>query len=129
MKIMGLDSGIVFNNDVGIDAPFWVKIADCNYDETEVCYWRKCWGIRNAIVNLFDGEDQYAYTLDRDAVIQIRKILKQFSNKKYWENYSHSIWSYEDMKRTLRRQRVALHWLARCMKKYPDLYVYFYDSY
>lgn len=129
MKIMGLDNGIVFQNDVGIDAPFWVKIEGCNYDETEVCYWRKCWGIRNAIVNLFDNEDQYLYMLDRDAVIQIGKILKQFSNKKYWESYARSIWSYKDMKRTLRRQRIALHWLARCMKKYPDLYVYFYDSY
>ena len=129
MKIMGLDNGIVFQNDVGIDAPFWVKIESCNYDETEVCYWRKCWGIRNAVINLFDNEDQYMYMLDRDTVIQIGKILKQFSNKKYWETHGHSIWEWSEIKRRLRRQRIALHWLARCMKKYPDLYVYFYDSY
>ena len=55
---MGLDNGIIVKNkykelleELGPDN--WGKYKSKDDDDYDLCYWRKCWGIRNAIIKKY----------------------------------------------------------------------------
>lgn len=130
---MGLDNGIIIKSNKEIKAPFWVKLDFFNnLDRTraEVCYWRKCWGIRNLIIDELNNgdEDFFEYRLLVSDIHNIRKVLKYFNNRKRWTRFGHSIWDWDEIKWKLVYQQMNLYWLARYMEK-NEVEVYFYDSY
>lgn len=130
---MGLDNGIVIKANKEIKAPFWIHLEyfdSMQHNHAEICYWRKCWGIRNLIIDklIDDKEDSGEYELSITDVNNIRRVLAYFNSAKKWERDSDSIWEWKEIRFTLLRQRVRLLWLTRYMKK-NNVKVYFYDSY
>lgn len=128
---MGLDNGIIVKKTELTKRLFKVK-KNCFYeyiDDFEIAYWRKCWNVRTDIFDITRGwnNDQSYTALDRDDLYNIIKLLKSY-NKKTWDS-GDSIWTWKEHKRCNRRHIRYLRRLARLMKKYPDLEVYFYDSY
>ena len=100
--------------------------------DLEVAYWRKCWNIRALIYETLGAEQENdsEVTMDRRDVLNVIKALKGV-NKKNWDNsgWGGSIWEWDEYKVNHRHNITNLKWLARFMKKHPDLEVYFYDSY
>lgn len=131
---MGLDNGIEIRrkenlpNCVLCFDEKWRK--ERGYD-LEVAYWRKCWNVRSAIGDALGSfYDNGQTDVNRDEVLAIIKELKKF-NKKNWEccGWNGSIWEWSEIKHHHRRCIRRLRRLARLMKKYPTIEVYFYDSY
>lgn len=132
---MGLDNGIRIKNIQKHEIPRRVILRsemEWTPGELELCYWRKCWNIRQGILSLLDvglNSDQYEFTLNRTQVLNIKDFLIDLlKNPKDWSN---SIWTYEEMKPVLEQDIKNLKWLARRMKWHPapETIVYFYDSY
>lgn len=132
---MGLDNGIVLRRKDNQE--FELPLSCCNKYENsiELCYWRKCYGIRNAIINkLHLSKEGGNYVVDIEDVPAIIRILKHFVDKDIWENEGESIWDYveDDMKDTLIDDIIVLSKLIDWIKGNPnkdDYVLYFYDSY
>ena len=133
---MGLDNGIDIVRNSYSNKIKALKRFTISYDRNkkypfEICYWRKCWNVRRDILNIVDQSDteQYRFDLDTSAIKEILKVLKSY-NEKNWEYGGYgSIWEWSEHKKFNRRHIRNLKKLVRIMKKYPDLEVYFYDSY
>lgn len=134
---MGLDNGIIiirnnYSNKIKALKRFTVSY---DKDETypfEVCYWRKCWNVRDNILDIvgIENECQGRFYLDVPMIEEIILVLKSY-NKKTWEygGWSGSIWEWSEYKKANRRHIRNLKRLIKTMGKYPELEVYFYDSY
>lgn len=131
---MGLDNGIILkvNPNTITNLNKLVRL-DKTWGEdphTEVCYWRKCWGIRNAIIGKFHfPTDCGKFKLDAEDIPVIIKILFDFYGKEEWEEKADSIWEWDEFKDNLRQQILNLTWLYDYMLANPECEVYFYDSY
>lgn len=128
---MGLDNGIIVKKTELTKKLFKVK-KNCLYEYTgdfEIAYWRKCWNVRDNIFTITKGwRNEQSYTsLDRDDIYNIIKLLKSY-NKKTWDS-NNSIWTWEEHKTANKRHIKYLKFLYKIMKKYPEIEVYFYDSY
>lgn len=135
---MGLDNGIYVKSNKrkftrkdlpkGIIYPF-----DKDYDESpEICYWRKCWGIRGAILDLAGTRSEDLYYTDFEKpedVISIIRVIVHFMIRKNWEDEGDSIWDYNEILPQLENQLVNLALIYSFMKENPDVYLTFYDSY
>jgi hypothetical protein len=134
---MGLDNGInIVRNDYS-DKIKALKRFTVSYDKDEiypfeVCYWRKCWNVRGEILDIVgvENECQYMFTLDIPMIEEIISVLESYNAKTWiYGSWADSIWEWSEHKRANRRHIKNLKHLVRVMKKYPDLEVYFYDSY
>lgn len=131
---MGLDNGIVVTKSKIADKIFKNKKRFYYYEcakEYEIVYWRKCWNLRTAVKNItgvfFDNDAQIA--LSMDDIAKLIKYLKNL-NEKNWENGGYSIWTWKEYKDNIKQDIKNLKYLLRYMKKYyPELEVWFYDSY
>lgn len=127
---MGLDNGIVVRateNNMVLKALAPYKKDWC--DEFEICYWRKCWNIRNDILNMlgkrFSEEWRHELTeLDVDGILS---ILDSYTEEN-WDESGGSIWEYAEMAESLAEQKNALLLLKRLMCEH-GVSAYFYDSY
>ena len=130
---MGLDNGVIAKK-TGVESvdKILTRLGTYEYgDGIEIAYWRKCWNVRDAIGNALGSfYDNGQTDINRDEVLAIIKELKKF-NKKNWEPYgwNGSIWEWSEIKHQHRGCIRRLRRLARLMKKYPVIEVYFYDSY
>lgn len=128
---IGLDNGVFLNKPTSV-IPFYVKVDSwaSSEDSVEICYWRKCWGIRDEILSLFPEADSNdsCLKLTPEHIRAIRKIIRSFMNKEKWEEESNSIWTYDEIRPRLIKHWVALWWLERYLRKNPDAEAYFYDS-
>ena len=130
---MGLDNGIILK--VNPDTLTTNKLVrlDKTWGEdpnTEVCYWRKCWGIRNAIIEKFHFlTDCVEFKLDVEDIPVVIRILFDFYGKEEWEENADSIWEWDEFKDTLKQQILNLTWLYNYMLENPECEVIFYDSY
>lgn len=101
----------------------------------EVCYWRKCWGIRDDIIHYLHKthkikEDLYEYELTLVDLQAIYNILLSWYDKKKWKQFGKSIWSWKTMKEQLRYDCNRLAYLIAKKEVYgDDLPIYFYDTY
>ena len=118
---MGLDNGVILNKPTG---------ATPSHISVEICYWRKCWGIRNEILCLFPETEPNDSCLDLtpEHIRAIRRILRSFMNQNKWEEEGDSIWSYSTIRPRLTKHWSALWKLEKYMRKNPDAKAYFYDS-
>lgn len=134
---MGLDNGICVKNTEKSRALHEKlnKFSDSDYTERgsdyDFAYWRKCWNVREDILQLVrEYDDEFSYTL---AVEDVEKIIGILSNYNFqnWKcgGFLGSIWTWRDHKKINSRHIRQLKYLVRLMKRYPELEVYFYDSY
>lgn len=138
---MGLDNAIMLKTNILNKN---IKVPKCfNHEkwyepgEYEVCYWRKCWGVRDKIITeVFKRKrfsDEYEFTIAPNDVIKIIKILKYYDNKKNWDRDNSTVWWYKEDKihKQIRKQIKCLKKLYLFLRKYSkeDIICYFYDSY
>ena len=131
---MGLDNGInvirtIETSKIKVLQEFEESWDDEHKYDFHVCYWRKCWGLRNDILYLIGKQwdqltDEYKFKLTINDIDNIIKLLKSY-NAKTWEN---SIWSWHEHKTHNKKHIKNLKKLKKLMKKH-SIEVYFYDSY
>jgi hypothetical protein len=131
---MGLDNGIVLKDTTrqNIETPWFVSFPfDNDYDnKLDVCYWRKCWGIRNEIKRILHLKDnEYKCKVEEDDIPAIIRILEKYLDKDYWDDNAESIWIYDEYKPHLIQQIKNLLWLREYLRTYKRAECYFYDSY
>lgn len=131
---MGLDNGIRIKGMSEKDynkMPYKESIQF--YTESnciEPVYWRKCWGLREVILDVLHMKnDEYKKEIDPEDISTIIRKLKPFLSRDYWDEYADSIWEYDEYFDTIYQQLVFLEWFKVYYKKHPKLEVYFYDSY
>ena len=135
---MGLDNSIEVKHNVYTSSIPELRQFELEYDNVheydfEICYWRKCWNIRNDILWII-GErlsDKYEYTLDKEDIDQIIKLLESY-NADNFEDSGGCIWDWDDEEypysEKIQQDIESLKVLRQLMDKY-ELEVYFYDSY
>lgn len=132
---MGLDNGIVVKlaeiQNEKIRDILAVFAPSYHPTEAEVCYWRKCWGIRKDILdiaagNTYQGNNGHFF-LSIEDIDKIIALLKTY-NKKNWDSLD-TIWEWDEVKNTIQHQIKKLKILKKCMIKDPTVSPYFYDSY
>lgn len=136
---MGLDNGIFVKKNALTKLTNIEERFSTSYDtdsSVDVTYWRKCWGLRNDIIeylcNKYDVNeyDIETFKLDIDDINKIISIVSSWRNKKKWNNESNSIWTWKEIKDSLVQNLIDLTYLLVKMEDYPGGFeVYFYDSY
>ena len=137
---MGLDNSLVVSRPKRKKpycfSPILSRFERCDYSNAsdeevyEVFYFRKCWGIRGAILSILENQqgDITSQVLPRE-IPNLIAILKRFNNEKYWDEWANSIWDYDDIKKNLRRYIRNLYLLRILMFFHPDYELSFEDSY
>ena len=131
---MGLDNGVeVRRNEYTNSIPELQRFElECN-NYFSVCYWRKCWNIRNDILWILNKRfsEDYEYTLTKENIDQIIKLLESY-NANNFEDGGSCIWDWDDEEwpysEKIQQDIENLKVLRQLMDRY-DLEVYFYDSY
>ena len=130
---MGLDNGFIVQGIKKGNIPYFVRPIDIySNGEIEIAYYRKCWGIRNAIlrvlyVPLSGGGN---YEVEAEDILAILQELYKFLDREYWEDNADSIWTFEEaIDYTLIQQIINLKWLYSYMIEHPKVKCYFYDSF
>ncbi len=130
---MGLDNGIELRTHK--------ETLRHRSNNIEICYFRKCWGIRDEILGVLgNNHPDYSliecgggtYDLDSKDVKDIKKIIKRFLDEDYFNDYADSkIFTYEEYKPILKKAYKNLKWLRwylwLCGSNVRRLW--FYDSY
>lgn len=127
---MGLDNGIRIEDRDMKKSPIPKRLQD-KYDPFEIAYWRKCWGVRQYMINYFmhtygDPENTMIDVSDLSFIIY---IMEKFTKRRFWEERADSIWTYDEIKDHQKLIVKRLKWLEKYMRKHPEIEVYFYDSY
>lgn len=138
---MGLENGIILSCPDKYNTEFLNAILDiepCDKSK-EVCYWRKCRGLRDDILTYLkfvypDRKDYCTLYLSSIDIFNIRQIIMSWQDKKKWNLEGNSIWSYKDIKKKLRadveRLTFILGMLETIDKEEKNKFkIYFYDSY
>lgn len=129
---MGLDNGIIVRGKKRADMPNEMYFTDDpNYfDGVEICYWRKCWGLRGKFLREaypHSNIDEYHFEMkEREINILINILEHYLICPKDWND---SIWEFDKIKPILEYQTQNLKLLLDWYKEHPDAYIYFYDSY
>ena len=102
-----------------------------NEYEYTICYWRKCWNIRDSIMDIIDdpNADGAETEIARPQVESIRNELCEYlvRGEGAWND---SIWEFNEMIERLANDIVALGWLERFMtRNTARCEVTFVDSY
>lgn len=133
---MGLDNGIVIKKITKEQIeliPSYIETDITEYNDEiriEIAYWRKCWGIRNEIINILHMDsNQYKTKIDMEDIPAIIRMLYKFLSEEYWSECGDSIWEYEDIKEKLVQNIINLKWLYYFMQKNENIEIEFYDSY
>lgn len=115
----------------GIKYPF---DKDYTTEGPEILYWRKNWGLRNAIMRAFGWDlasiEQYKFDIDKpEQVLDFIEIIASFMDEETWEDEGSSIWEYKEIRHTLIQNIINLAIIYTFMVENPDVYLEFYDSY
>ena len=131
---MGLDNSIEIKRTPYTDSISELRQFNLDWDnkheyDFSVCYWRKCWNIRNGILDILGDRfsDQWRFHLNTENIDKIIAFLKSL-NKHNWNADGGSIWTWEEYKNHIKDDIKKLKMLRKLMKKY-DLKVVFIDSY
>ena len=135
---MGLDNGIQIKRNTSTNSIPELKQFELAYDnkhqfDFEICYWRKCYNIRNMIMDVVESarDNDNSDILTTTDIEKIIHGLRSF-NSANWQENGGSIWDWDDEEypysEKIQRDIENLKKLQTLMEKY-DLEVYFYDSY
>ena len=123
---MGLDNYILLQVPIDVKAPAafdHLRDSDGNY---ELCYWRRCYQIRNFFLDLVE-ENYYDalryYEIPKDKLNKIIKFLSSF-NRRNWPANSFYDWPFA--KKVLRHQIKRLKKLRHFRGEYRLIFI---DSY
>lgn len=147
---MGLDNGIILRHrnkekiekilpnyvNIGID-DYYTDTNQKSKNDTlwDVCYWRKCWGLRDRILEVLknkgsDDFEQYEFELMPDNLRAIRDILIDYLTRPFlWDNENRSIWDFKNMIDHLAQDVVNISWLINVLECDHKASAFFYDSY
>ena len=147
---MGLDNGIVLRAKEDISVPSELILTKYNVcgsfnsddinelldtipkdEQVEICYWRKCWGIRNEIIHYLGKYNlgaEYTYKIPFDAIDGICDIINKFTKEYYYNMYARSIWDWDEIVDKLKLQITRLEWCKELLKE-DKIELEFYDSY
>lgn len=131
---MGLDNGFRIQNinpeRFKNAPPRKVQDIEETQDGYEVIYFRKCFGIRNSILQVLhapkNGGD---YNVDAEDLPAIFRKIARYLDEEYWDEHGDSIWLYEEILPRLMDTLLILGWLYGEMKNDPNITCTFYDSY
>lgn len=101
-------------------------------NECTVAYWRKCWGVRNAILRVLTPSDssEYDFPITLDNINDVIKVFKHFLHKHEWEQEADSIWEWDKWTRHNQAKNLVGLYRLRCwLRSHPEDEAYFYDSY
>lgn len=135
---MGLDNGfVVKSNKRKITREDLPKEIDYPFTDDfdfvpEIVYWRKCWGLRGAVLDIISEHDSenYCYQIDTlELIFKIVNVIFGFMDEKVWEDEGDSIWTYDEIRPRLERDIINLILIIPFMRDNPDVYLEFYDSY
>lgn len=135
---MGLDNSIQIKRNTSTNSIPELKQFELLYDnkhqfDFEICYWRKCYNIRNMIMDVVESarDNDNSDILTTTDIEKIIHGLQSF-NSANWQENGGSIWDWDDEEypysEKIQRDIENLKNLQTLMEKY-DLEVYFYDSY
>lgn len=135
---MGLDNGIQIKRNTSTNSIPELKQFELAYDnkhqfDFEICYWRKCYNIRNMIMDVVESarDNDNSDILTTTDIEKIIHGLQSF-NSANWQENGGSIWDWDDEEypysEKIQCDIENLKNLQTLMEKY-DLEVYFYDSY
>ena len=131
---MGLDNYISVKRTAYSNQIAELKRFEDDWDKEhkysfEVCYWRKCWNVRGAIIENIEGgfNDNGDTPITSEDVKKIIVALKAF-NEDNWDDFLGSIWTWEEHEPHMQRNIENLEYLLTLMDKY-ELEVEFVDSY
>ena len=135
---MGLDNSIQIKRNTSTNSIPELKQFELSYDnkhqfDFEICYWRKCYNIRNMVMDVVEGarDNDNSDILTTTDIEKIIHGLQSF-NSANWQENGGSIWDWDDEEypysEKIQRDIENLKKLQTLMEKY-DLEVYFYDSY
>lgn len=143
---MGLDNGIRLKYKGKIeDVPYYVEIETVDYegditDEYDVCYWRKCYSLRQGIIDVILENDRtiaknneelpFEFDLDQKTLADIRSLIYDTliicaNDEELWD----SAFGFGTMISHLARDIVNITWLIEFLDKHTHARAYFYDSY
>ena len=143
---MGLDNGIILRRlttDKSIKEQIenktlekvYVTPLDFYVEKTDdsLCYWRKCWNIRKAFLNVLDKPDNLEglrgyYLIEPEEIPAIMRNIIKLCNKDEWED-DNPIWEFEEMQESLIIDLVNLKLLQKYLNENKDIIALFYDSY
>ena len=137
---MGLDNSLIVSRPKRKKpycfSPILSRFERCDYSNAsdeevyEVFYFRKCWGVRRAILSVLENhKDNITNPVLPREISNIIAVLKRFDNEKYWDEWASSIWDYSDIKKNLRHYIWNLRLLRILMFFHPDYTLEFEDSY
>lgn len=131
---MGLDNAITLELNKETQQSKWLNmIMDKNND---VIYYRKCWNIRDAILEAIGiskyNQEACIGIADND-IKAIIKVLKRINNRRTWNN---NFWNYSgrvfiNLWIDVIKLRLLLFYLKHINKEFyrQGNMIYFYDSY
>lgn len=127
---MGLDNGIILEcpDEDFKKIPYYDK-KEIGVQSKHLAYWRKCWGVRGAIMAVLHAEDNEQTPIEADDIPALIRVLKPFLSRDYWEENSDSIWEYDEYFDLMYEKLVRLEWLKEYLKEHPEVKCYFYDNY
>ena len=142
---MGLDNGIQLITKQKLDLDDWEIIPEyvhIEFDEFDtnhykdgyyynICYWRKCQCIRNAILNHVFNEKNSAggiFVIDKvNQIEQIQDILiYHLLNPEQWRS---AIWTLDEACHNIAQCIINLAWLKEFIQMHTFNKVIFYDSF
>ena len=134
---MGLDNGFVVHGLKHKDIPSFVTLPmhisehHDNSDTVEIAYYRKCWGLRDAILGVLHAHHSGGdFRVEAEDIPAIINVIRPFFSEEYWNDEGDSIWSFaEAFNYMLVQQTINLQWLHSYMTVHPEVTCYFYDSY
>lgn len=132
---MGLDNGIIIRGFSEEDASYFVEPtsysdSDSNKIDLEICYWRKCWHVRSAIMEVLHmSDEEYEKKIDKEDIPALIRALMTLMSKETWEEGGETIWTFEQYASTHLDNIINLRLLDKYMETHPDIEVVFYDSY
>lgn len=129
---MGLDNGFVVKGMRREDVPGFVLLpfTDDGKEDLDLCYWRKCWGLRgeiNSVLHL--PGDMWECDVDREDLPAVMSVLKRYMSPVYWEENANSIWDWDTIFPNLVQSYINLFWLHHYWESHPEIKVWWYDSY
>lgn len=129
---MGLDNGFRVTGITPEDLPPGVTYDEWiweNYNEMELFYMRKYWGLRGDILRVLHADGECEVDVDVEDIPAILKRVRKYMYPDFWYDHADSIWDADQAFPNLVQGYINLSWLHDYMEKHPEVGCFFYDYY
>lgn len=130
---MGLDNGLYVINypeEFKRNTPKDFSLGNDDDNYIEFAYWRKCWNLRNEIIALPIIGNGLDYKVTIEDLKAIRSICIKYLDPEYYNRHSDDmLWTYDELYDSQRTIVKNIIYVIDSWEKYPNIEVYFYDSY